>query len=356
MVAFRISTLLLLASKCSVTSSVYLNEIKTMDGHTVLNDHESPLPHTYVDAESLPDEFDWNDVDGRSYLTPSRNQHIPQYCGACWAFGSLTALADRIKIARRGAGPDVVLSVQFVLNCGGKVGGSCLGGTSSGAYHFVKRYGSVPYETCQPYLACSKDSSQGFCGGVDTTCRTRNVCRTCSTFKFLGGTCKAILPYPNATVAEYGTISYDVDKIKTEIYARGPVAADINAEPILDYHGGVFTDDNGEKRTNHVVSIVGWGTDQETGEQHWILRNSWGEYWGEMGFFKVLMGKNVLGIESYVVWATPGTFSVANKPCDEDGKNCSNKTFRKEHSHRVEKYVDPSNNVAAVRRRPGLER
>ena len=24
---------------------------------------------------------------------------------------------------------------------------------------------------------------------------------------------------------------------------------------------------------NHIVSIVGWGTDEETGDQYWIVRN-----------------------------------------------------------------------------------
>jgi cathepsin X len=41
------------------------------------------------------------DVDGVSYLTHSLNQHLPQYCGSCWAHGSLSSLAVRIKIARR---------------------------------------------------------------------------------------------------------------------------------------------------------------------------------------------------------------------------------------------------------------
>lgn len=49
-----------------------------MEGHTVQNDHSSPLPYTYIREEDLPDSFSWGDVDGVSYLTHSLNQHIPQ--------------------------------------------------------------------------------------------------------------------------------------------------------------------------------------------------------------------------------------------------------------------------------------
>jgi cathepsin X len=96
--------------------------------------------------------------------------------------------------------------------------------------------------------------------------------------------------FPNATVAEYGQIpfeddsdpDYDVVKaIKSEIFARGPVAATINAEPIVEYQGGVFTDDSHSQQTNHIVSIVGWGqfsdSDTDSGDDakktYWIIRN-----------------------------------------------------------------------------------
>lgn len=327
-----------------------------MEGHTVFEDYENPLPHTYVDAKDLPDAFDWSNVKGKSYVTSSFNQHIPQYCGSCWAFGALSALADRIKIARKGLGPDINLSVQNVLNCGKSIAGSCHGGYSSGTYQFVKEQGGVPYETCQPYLACSADSTEGICSHVDTSCTAVNKCRTCSTFTSRGGTCSEIASYPYATVAEYGTIGHNADKIKAEIYTRGPVAANINASPILQYRGGVFTDDKGEKSTNHVVSIIGWGKDKKSGKQHWIVRNSWGEYWGEMGYIRVALGGNLLGIESSVVWATPGKFSIMNKPCDEDGKNCAEKHGHKlHHRQHFQRYEDPSTNIAAVQRRLASE-
>lgn len=64
-------------------------------------------------------------------------------------------MADRIKIARNGEGDDINLSIQFVLNCGGGVAGSCYGGLHTGVYHFIKEKGYIPFDTCQPYIAVS---------------------------------------------------------------------------------------------------------------------------------------------------------------------------------------------------------
>ena len=104
----------------------------------------------------------------------------------------------------------------------------------------------------------------------------------CDTFAGMGGACTEIDMFPNATVAEYGLIDDgDIHKIMAEIYARGPVAAVINAEPIVDYSGGVFKDKSASTDTNHIVSIVGWDRTSKK-HPHWIIRNSWGQYWGEM--------------------------------------------------------------------------
>jgi len=329
--SFKLWTILGLSALKNASSS----EFVLLEGHKNHESYNSPLPIEYVDTLDLPDDFTWGDQNGVSYLTRSLNQHIPQYCGSCWAHGALSALADRIKIAQKGR-HEVDLSVQYVLNCGTRVAGSCHGGSASGVYDFIKHHsGYVPYETCMPYAACSHESKEGFCKHVDTTCSKKNTCRTCSSFVQNGGFCSEIDDFPKATVGEYGTYRWNHKAVMAEIFQRGPVAAGINAEPIVNYRGGIVKDHRlFHKLVNHVVSIVGWGTEKGTATKYWIVRNSWGQYWGEMGYARVEMGRNVLGIESSVTWATPGTFAVKNKACDEDGKNCSN--------HKVQQYEDPS--------------
>ena len=120
-----------------------------MKGHRVISDYSYPLPRSYIDVAMMPDSFCWGDVNnGTSYLTNMLNQHLPQWCGSCWAHAALSSIADRIKIARNAEGPDINLSIQFILNCGGDVAGSCLGGSSTGTFEFIKRIGFVPFDTC----------------------------------------------------------------------------------------------------------------------------------------------------------------------------------------------------------------
>jgi cathepsin X len=181
--------------------------------------------------------------------------------------------------------------------------------------------------------------------------------------------CRGVEPFPNATIAEYGTIEHNEDsvhQIKAEVFARGPVAgkscnvlryitvflekgvpnllaATINGKPLHTYDGDfIFNDTSAEKKTSHVVSIVGWGVDEASEQQYWVIRNSWGQYWASMGFGRVKLGSNVLGIEHKIIWAVPGVFSTRNKACHANAKNCPPIS---------QKYTDPSLDVKAVKQR-----
>jgi cathepsin X len=269
---------------------------------------------------NFPDDFTWCNKSGVNYCTMSRNQHIPQYCGSCWAHGALSALADRVKIARGGMGIDINPSVQHILNCGDA--GSCHGGFASGVYAWIKRNGGVATETSQPYLACSSESKEGFCPHVNTKCSALNTARTCGSFDHEGGACTGLDHYPNITIAEHGSIDGS-DAMMKEIYQRGPVACGIAADPILNYEGGIATKMDGG--VDHVISVVGWGTDAKVGK-YWIVRNSWGEYWGENGYIRVKFG--ALGLTS-CDWATIADYTAPEKmnyfSCHEGGDNCKAK-------------------------------
>ena len=67
-------------------------------------------------ADPPPAAFFWGNVGGRNFLTQTKNQHIPQYCGSCWAQAATSSLSDRIKIARKAAWPDVNIAPQVRLS------------------------------------------------------------------------------------------------------------------------------------------------------------------------------------------------------------------------------------------------
>lgn len=278
----------------------------------------SPLPHEYVRDEDVPSSYDWRNVDGVNYCTMSRNQHIPQYCGSCWAHGAVSALGDRLKIARKAKGIDINLAVQHILNCFDV--GSCHGGSVDGPYQKLaemsKTGTGIAYETNNPYMACSSESDEGFCKHADWTCNEMNVARTCSTFS-PEGKCVGLSRYPNLTISEYGSIS-GADAMAKEIMTRGPISCGIDAAPILNYTGGIAS--MAGDFIDHVISVVGWG--EENGTPYWIVRNSWGEFWGEMGYIRVAKGNNALHLEEQCSWAVPAAWTEHNFPCFEDGSNC----------------------------------
>ena len=90
-------------------------------------------PLTNIPKEDLPNNFWWGNVRGVNYLTVQRNQHIPIYCGSCWAFASSSAMSDRIKIARKAQWPDINISPQVLISCETPDEG-CGGGDAKNAY------------------------------------------------------------------------------------------------------------------------------------------------------------------------------------------------------------------------------
>ena len=256
----------------------------------------TPLPHTYITSDELPESFEWRNVDGVNYVTWDKNQHIPSYCGSCWAQGVTSALSDRLSIMAKGKGAQINLSPQELINF--SAGGTCNGGNPSGAYRWIKDNGIVD-QTCQIYEAFNKGGSRG------KECGDECVCETCSpnATSFSPGTCAPVLDPPKVYVSEYGSVK-GADKMKAEIFARGPIGCGISAtDAFEDYTGGIYSEKKRFAMVNHEISIAGWGV--EDGVEYWVGRNSWGAWWGEGGWFRIKMHEDNLSIESDCDWGVP---------------------------------------------------
>lgn len=288
-----------------------------------------PRAHEDMRVSDLPASFFWGNVNGTNFLTETRNQHIPTYCGACWAFGTLSSLSDRIKIMNKAAYPEVILAPQVLINCGG--GGDCDGGDVGGVFDYLQKYG-IPDETCQNYEA-TNDFQKECTNPAEPSL---GVCETCAPNHKTGSTCSPIATFNKWTLASYAMVlggnDQDVsgqtlspaDKLKAELYANGPLACGIHANDKLEafgtttrvdsYPGGIFKDSTLLPMANHILSIVGWGTDPTEGE-YWVVRNSWGTYWGENGFMKIKMHSDNLGIEHSCSYADPAPMKPQETVC-----------------------------------------
>ena len=210
-------------------------------------------PMTSVEKQTIPTAFDWRDYDG---CTPIRNQGG---CGSCWAFATVGALECAIKIRE---GVSVDLSEQWLVSCNTSNWG-CDGGWYAHAYHGwvgdrCGGTGAVLEADC-PYRAADGGCACPY-----------NHCYTLHNWAYIG--------------SSSGVPS--VEEMKLAILEYGPISVSLHVNNSFQaYRGGVFNNCT-DGDIDHSVVLVGW--DDTQGESGvWILRNSWGTWWGESGYMRI---------------------------------------------------------------------
>jgi cathepsin B len=225
-------------------------------------------------------------------------------CGSCWALAAVEAMTDRVCIASMGA-QNAHISAEDLTACCSSCGFGCDGGFPQAAWAYYKSTGLVTggnYDTkqgCEPYSIKACDHHVV---GHLPPCGPEQDTPTC-TKKCIDG---YTIPY--AKDKHFGSSVYavrsDETQIETEIFKNGPVEAAFTVyADFLAYKTGVYKHTSGGVLGGHAVKILGWGVENST--PYWLVANSWNQDWGDMGYFKILRGKNECGIEDGIVAGAP---------------------------------------------------
>jgi cathepsin F len=215
-------------------------------------------------GNETPAAWDWRE---HGAVTPIKNQG---FCGSCWAFSSTGNLEGQYFLS---TGKLQAFSEQQLVDCD-KVDQGCNGGLMEDAFRYLNTSGIMAEEDYK-YT------------GSDDSCKFNQT-----------------LVRAQVTGHRFANSQNETD-IAQMLYENGPLAVAINANPLQFYFWGVFDPWFNwvcdPESLNHGVLLVGYGNNGS--KDYWIVKNSWGSWWGESGYFRLVRGRGACGINTYVVSA-----------------------------------------------------
>ena len=212
----------------------------------------------------LPAAVDLRNWNGGNYVTPIKDQ---KRCGSCVAFGSLAAIESTVRVVNRQPDRAIDLSEAHLFYCHAAAEGRrCNTGWWVDPSLTACRDKGVVDETAFPYV------------DGDQACRID----------------------ANSTAARFKILSYKTlaapGEMKAWLATKGALVACFTVyEDFYSYRSGVYRHVTGAREGGHCVCIIGY----DDAQRCWIAKNSWGDDWGEDGYFKILAGD--CGID-YEMW------------------------------------------------------
>ncbi|XP_078279818.1 cathepsin K-like [Rhinoraja longicauda] len=218
-------------------------------------------------AGRLPLSVDWRKA---GYVTQPKYQGR---CGSCWAFTATGVLEGQLFKKTRKL---ISLSEQNLVDCTRHYGSSgCNGGWPLSAFKYIKKSG-IEASSTYPYTGKAKSS------------------------------CKFSKSKSVTSIKEYKVLPSGDEEVLTRAVAEvGPISVLIDAElkSWQFYNAGVHFDSNCRSNTfSHAVLVVGYGS--TNGTDYYIVKNSWGQSWGQSGYILMSRGRNNhCGIASFAMFA-----------------------------------------------------
>ncbi|KAG5485810.1 hypothetical protein LSCM1_07223 [Leishmania martiniquensis] len=216
-----------------------------------------------VDLSTMPAEKDWRKVGA---VTPVKDQGA---CGSCWAFSAIGNIESQWHLAGNTL---VSLSEQQLVSCDDMDSG-CNGGLMLQAFEWLqkKANGGVYTEDSYPYSSGN--------GEVPDCSESGDL-------------------VVGAVINGYLTIGSDEEAMASWLSRNGPISVAIDATSFMSYKKGVLTECVGQ-RLNHGVLLVGYSMIGQV--PYWVIKNSWGQNWGEGGYVRVKMWTNQCLLTNYPV-------------------------------------------------------
>ena len=197
----------------------------------------------------VSDTIDWV---SKNLVLPVRDQ---KNAGTCWAFATTACAASAYAITN---GKMFDLAPQLIVDCVNSKYGyqseGINGGIPDESFDFLVKNGG---ELSKDYPYTQKD-----------------------------GTCEKSKHTVVAKFTKYVDVEGSNQDALLTALNQQPIAIAINAEPVQLYTSGILMESECDGNSlDHAVMVVSSGTDN--GTKYWRIQNSWGNSWGEDGYFRL---------------------------------------------------------------------